>query len=410
MEEVPDAYQSMQSFRVTKAIQADFRSLIYFPPSMTRKVAAAVGYGILSHAMIDYPAIASWLEYEWKQPKVSRVLEYLPQLVQEDGRLSTNPDFWRSLSVYITATTQELCHQHGLPVSQTDLSFASTDLPLRLLCNHFNIALILLRGNAEELTQEIVWNRKNIGLVVILAEEKNGVLFLNHKRMWEDEGEKRTGFPYFLQPNDELPRFPGFTNKFEQYKRLIDIACRLIEATSTFAMEINPSAADYPSKLLSELKNYRQSLDYSSVERRKNAAESRQIHDITQCPQYPGHLYQLPDCGHNFHIPCLRSHIDASQAAMCPVCYTSISASAMEVIYQQVSVQTHSSESQCQKCGRLAENWQLLQHSYGAENSHYVCVRCLSSQANCPYCYLPLSPQELAWTTEVTSLLPQQSV
>lgn len=406
--EVPEWERGMGDFRVsTQAEKAGFRSLVCFPSHMTVRVAAALGLCILSHATMEYPVISDWVEYVWKQGKVSTVVDYLRANVSESGSHNGSAEFWKGLGACVLGITAEVCRWHGLPAPLQDLTLNCSDLPLRLICSHFGINLLLLRAEGEEFTQELIRNEGETGLLLPVATEEGAVLYLNHQLMWDSEPGNRVGFPFFLQAQDKLPELVGFRPSFNQYTATIDSASRIIESALSLIQRIAPESA-LPPHLIAQLQAYQHVLESRNLPcpgSLPRLLHPSGTHDILQCSINQGELFFIPECGHSFHLPCLSAHLEVTQVALCPVCSSPLSSQVLSLLYPPgSSVQAEFVLLQCAMCGREIDFRQSFQHNSG-ESSHLLCLWCLEGQSICPLCHFPLTVPSLLWVEQAISLL-----
>lgn len=410
MDEVPELERRMSDFRVTlQAQKAGFRSLVYFPPHMSLRVAAALGLCILSHATMEYPLIADWVELTWKQEKVCTVVGYLRDNVHEDGSHNRSAEFWKGLGTCVLGVTTEVCRQHKLPPPRQDFNLNCNDLTLRLICLHFSINLLLLRAEGERFTMEFIRNERETGMCLVLAEEEGGVLFLNHQLMWDSDPWNRMGFPFFLQPQDKMPELPGFWDGYSQYTATISSASNIIDTAVTLIQQIYSSEKQLPLDLLTQLRDYKETLESRNLPCSENLLRllmSANKHDVLKCSEHPGDLYTLPDCGHNFHLVCLHDHMQITGNAVCPFCGTQLSLAVLSLIYpRSYSNQAEPPPPQCSMCGREIDFRESIYHNSEGSPPHMVCLWCIDQQPTCPVCHFPLSPQDALWTMQATSLM-----
>ena len=400
----------MDDFRVTlQAQKAGFRSLVYFPPHMSLRVAAALGLCILSHATMEYPLIASWVDNTWKQEKVSPVVAYLSSNAYEDGSHNKSAEFWKGLGTCVLDVATEVCRQYKLPPPQQDLDLKCDNVTLRLICLHFNINLLLLKAEGERFTMELIRNERETGMLLVLAEEEGGVIFLNHQLMWNSDPWKRMGFPFYLQPEDKRPELPGFEDSYSPYTATISSASNLIDTAVTLIQRIYTSERQLPSDLLAQLRDYKETLEsrnWPCSESLLRLLMPTNQHDVLKCSEHPSDLYTLPDCGHNFHLVCLHAHLQTTGNAVCPFCSTQLPLAVLSLIYpHNYSNQEEPAPPQCCMCGREINFRESIYHNSEGSLPHMICLWCINQQSTCPMCHFPFSPQDALWTLQATSLM-----
>lgn len=399
---------------------------------MPQRICAVLGLGLLMHMNMQYPAISRWFDSKWKGERVASVSDYLEANVQEDGTHNADPAFWQGLAVRVMELCEEVCVRRGcaslVPPARDrgDLVLEVTDPLLRMVCDYLHLDLLVLRQSAQGLVQETTRNNCRVGLELIVAVENEAVMVLYHEKFYQQPEGDYSGFPFFLEPHQSVPRLQGFSVARVNCDAAIEKATEVLEAVvDVLAAKLAVPRCEFSSRIAPLQQCYSQhcttlhAFSTPPPAALKQISQLAQPHDITKCVEYPmnGDYFTIAECGHRLHTDCLLSYLNEivdsvvlgqEQAIVCPLCPKSLSDATLQrlspafyssFIAKLAAVQETANFAgnlvKCANCPRRVSIEQCLYHE-----GHSLCMQCLGRVDVCPVCRKPISSGDREWAMQ----------